>query len=208
MRLFALLRLAEDRIVESITSQHHGSPYDFQPSLMSEPQDTPAQRAIRPNKSALKRTHQALQKLVAELVEMNPAQLEKLPLDEDLKLGVVQARGMRKNALKRQIRYLSGLLAKRDPLPLQEALTELQGTSRAATVRMHRAEHWRERLLEDGDEAVSALALDYPQVDFQHVRLLLRNILRDQRSGKTPRRYRELYRYLYDLDVGLDAQAP
>jgi len=175
---------------------------------MSEPHDTSAQRAIRPNKSALKRTHQALQKLVAELVEMNPAQLEKLPLDEDLKLGVVQARGMRKSALKRQIRYLSGLLAKRDSLPLQQALNDLQGTSREATVRMHRAERWRERLLEEGDEAVSALAQDYPQLNYQHVRLLLRNILRDQRSGKTPRRYRELYRYLYDLDVGLDAQAP
>ena len=175
---------------------------------MSENHDTSAQESTRPNKSALKRTHQALQKLVAELVEMNPAQLEQLPLDEGFKLGVVQARSMRKNALKRQIRYLSGLLAKRDPLPLQQALAELQGTSRESTARMHRAERWRERLLAEGDGALVALALEYPRVDFQHVRLLLRNILRDRRSGKTPRRYRELYRYLYDLDTGPDAQQP
>ncbi len=138
---------------------------------------------------------------------MSPAQLENIPLDEDLKLGVVQARNMRKSALKRQIRYLSGLLAKRDPLPLQQALAEIQGVGREATVRMHRAQRWRERLLEEGDEALGALALDYPRVDYQHVRLLVRNTLRDRKSAKTPRRYRELYRYLYDLDVDLDSGA-
>ncbi len=53
---------------------------------------------------------------------------------------------------------------------------------------------------------VGALAADYPQVDYRQVWLLVRNILRDRRSGKTPHRYRELYRYLYDLDVSLDAE--
>jgi len=175
---------------------------------MSEHHDTSVEESSRPNKSALKRAHQALQKLVAELVEMSPAQLEKLPIDEDLRLGVIEAGNMRKSALKRQIRYLSGLLAKRDPLTLQQALADLQGSSREATVRMHRAERWRERLLAEGDGAVGALASDYPRLDYQQVRLLVRNILHDRRSGKTPRRYRELYRYLYDLDVGLDAEEP
>jgi len=175
---------------------------------LSTDHDTSAEESTRPNKSALKRTHQALQKLVAELVEMSPVQLEKLPLDEDLKQGVIQAGNMRKSALKRQIRYLSGLLAKRDPLTLQQAMAAMQGTGREATVRMHRAEHWRERLLAEGDVAVDALAADYPRVNYQQVRLLVRNILRDRRSGKTPRRYRELYRYLYDLDVGLETGEP
>ncbi len=45
-----------------------GIPTESHPPVMNEHHDVPAQESTRPNKSALKRTHQALQKLVAELV--------------------------------------------------------------------------------------------------------------------------------------------
>jgi len=167
---------------------------------MNEPLDVVENESTRPNKSALKRVHQALQKQVAELIGLRPAQLEKLPIDEEFKAALGQARRMQKTALRRQIRYLAGMLAKRDPQGLEQALADLQGTSMAATGRMHRAERWRDRLLEEGDEVLGDLAENFTGVDYQHVRGLVRSILRERQQGKAPRRFRELYRYLYELD--------
>ncbi len=175
---------------------------------MSEHNHTTAGESTRPNKSALKRARQALQKLACELVELRPAQLEKIPLDETLALAVIAARSMQKNALKRQIRYLAGLLAKRDPLPLQQALEDLRGGSHTATARLHRAERWRDRLLEEGDEALGALAVDYPHVEYSHLRMLIRGTLREREQGRPARKFRELYRYLHGLDLDLDAVEP
>ncbi len=173
---------------------------------MNKHTDSSSSESTRPNKSALKRVHQALQKLALELVELAAPQLDKLPLDEALKLAVADARSMRKGALKRQIRYLAGLLAKRDSQPLREALDDLSGASHAATSRMHRAERWRERLLSEGDESLSALALEYPHVDYQQLRLLVRSSLRERQQGKPPRKFRELYRFLHELDSSLDPE--
>jgi ribosome-associated protein len=171
---------------------------------MSDPQDSSSNDSTRPNKSALKRAHQALQELASELVDLPASKLDKLPLDEDFKAAVVQTKGMQKSALKRQIRYLGGMLAKRDFAPLQRALADLKGSSQAATARMHRAEHWRERLLTEGNDSLTALALEYPQVDYQQLRLLVRNCLREREQSKPPRRYRELYQFLHELDLNLD----
>ena len=71
---------------------------------------------------------------------------------------------------------------------------------------MHRAEHWRERLLTQGNASLSALALEYPEVDYQQLRLLVRNCLRESEQGKPPRRYRELYQFLHELDLNLDPE--
>lgn len=173
---------------------------------MSDPQDSSPSDSTRPNKSALKRAHQALQKLASDLVDLPASKLDKLPLDEDFKIAVVQARGMKKSALKRQIRYLGGMLSKGDSEPLQLALANLQGAGQAATARMHRAERWRERLLTEGNDSLTALAKEYPQVDYQKLRLLVRNSLREKEQGKPPRRYRELYQFLHELDLNLDAE--
>jgi len=174
---------------------------------MNEPIETPAGGSTRPNKTALKRAHQALQKLAREMVELAPAKLDNMPLDDELRQALVEARSMRKNAFNRQIRYLGGLLAKRDPLPLQQALADLQGTSATATARLHRAERWRERLLEEGDAALGALAEDYPEVDYQYLRSLVRSALRERQQHKPPKQFRELYRYLHELDRDLDMEA-
>ena len=173
---------------------------------MTDPQDLSSNDSTRPNKSALKRAHQALQKLASELVDLPASKLDKLPLDEDFKSALVQAKGMQKSALKRQIRYLGGMLAKRDSEPLQLALADLKGSSQAATARMHRVEHWRERLLTEGKDSLTALALEYPQVDYQQLRLLVRNCLRETEQSKPPRRYRELYQFLHELDLNLDPE--
>src|SRR5690606_16549087 len=67
------------------------------------------------------------------------------------------------------------------------------------TALLHRAEHWRERLLDDGDAALGELLDEYPHADRQKLRQLVRNVLEERRRNRPPRAFRELFRALRDL---------
>jgi ribosome-associated protein len=69
---------------------------------------------------------------------------------------------------------------------------------------LHRAERWRERLIEPGDEALHEFISEFPQVDRQQLRALIRTA-RDERAKQAPtRRYRELLRFVRALDEAGD----
>src|SRR6185295_17303628 len=79
---------------------------------------------------------------------------------------------------------------------LQNALLEaLEGTSAQAAAAHRRLEAWRERLLSD-DAALTSFASEHPGADLQEIRALIRNARKEQKEGKPPRAYRELFRVL------------
>lgn len=67
---------------------------------------------------------------------------------------------------------------------------------------MHRMEALRERLLENTDEAMSLLIAEYPNVDRQHLRSLVRQAKAEKDANKPPRAYREIYQLLKQLASG------
>ena len=68
-----------------------------------------------------------------------------------------------------------------------------------AVALMHRMEHWRERLLAEGDVALAELLDEYPQADRQQLRTLVRNALAEKAKNKPPRAFREIYQVLREL---------
>jgi ribosome-associated protein len=56
-------------------------------------------------------------------------------------------------------------------------------------------EQWRARLLED-DAALTEFAHEHPAADLQALRAIIRNARREQKEGRPPRAFRELYRVL------------
>jgi ribosome-associated protein len=56
-------------------------------------------------------------------------------------------------------------------------------------------EHWRARLMED-DGALTEFASEHAGADLQNLRALLRNARKEQKQGKPPRAYRELFRVM------------
>lgn len=163
------------------------------------PED-PAAGAQALSKSARKRAHRELQALAEALLRLSEPALERLPLDEELAAAVRGGRDLRKGARARHVRHLGNLLSQREVSPVREALEALKGNSAAETARLHRAERWRVRLLEEGDEALEELVLEFPQVDRQQLRSLVRRVRQEQAREAPPRRFRELLRLLRDLD--------
>jgi ribosome-associated protein len=84
----------------------------------------------KPSKSARKRAYLALQQLGEELVTLRESELQALPLDEDLREAVMEARRIKAHgALRRQKQYIGKLMGRVDPEPIREALKRLRRNS-------------------------------------------------------------------------------
>jgi len=81
----------------------------------------------KPSKSARKREYLALQKLGEELITLKQSDLYSLPLDDDLRLAVTEARQIKaRGALRRQKQYIGKLMRHIDPEPLRSELAKLR----------------------------------------------------------------------------------
>jgi len=94
---------------------------------------------------------------------------------------------------------------------IRDALDANSDTGRREVAMMHRAEDWRERLMNEGDKALAALLDDHPQADRQQLRTLVRNAQAEKAKNKPPRAYREIFQVLRALmlpaALGLKASA-
>lgn len=138
-----------------------------------------------------------------QLAALTDAQLARLPVPESLMPHILEARRITSHiARKRQMAFLAKQMRREDDEVLEairDALDEKGESARRETALMHRAEAWRERLVEQGDAALADLLEEYPDADRQQLRQLVRNVLEERKRNKPPRAYRELFRELRGL---------
>ncbi|MEE9355017.1 MAG: ribosome biogenesis factor YjgA [Methylococcaceae bacterium] len=152
------------------------------------------------SKSALKRQDRELQKLAAELAELPPGHLQDMKLPESLRLSVRQAASLpASGARKRQVKYIGGLLRDMDIAPIVEKIATLKNQNHLSSQHHHRIERWRDRLIEQGNTALTELLDKYPKTDRQQLRQLIRNVEKEQAQAKPPKHFRELYRYIKQI---------
>ncbi|KKA45239.1 MULTISPECIES: ribosome biogenesis factor YjgA [Salinivibrio] len=148
------------------------------------------------SKSEMKRDMLALQELGEALVKLKPAVLEKFPLDDDLLSAITDAQRLKNEARRRQLQYVGKLMRSRDPEPIQAALDKLQNKHAQQTVELHKLEQLRDRIIDQGDSAISDVLLQYPDADRQRLRQLARQAKKEQQQNKPPKAYREIFQYL------------
>lgn len=172
-------------------------PVDTFDDPITEPEDGLPER---PSKSQLKRDMDALQTLGARLLELGKDRLAKIDMPDELREAVREAHRITKHeARRRQLQYIGRLMRNVDPAPIQAALDEIDGISAAANARMHALERLRERFLED-EGVLNEIARRVPTADFQQLRQLRRNALKEKAENKPPRAFRELFRVLRELE--------
>ena len=82
---------------------------------------------LKPSKSARKREYIALQKLGEELITLKESDLDSLPLDDNLRDAVLEARQMKAHgALRRQKQYIGKLMRNIDPEPIRAEMAKLR----------------------------------------------------------------------------------
>lgn len=156
--------------------------------------------AVRPNKTQIKRDMAVLFALSEEMSELSSAQLKTLELPEVINKAVVEASGMpHKGARKRLLKFITSQLHKIDVEPILEKLSRIKNQSAHAVREHHVAERWRDRLIAEGNDALTALLDEQPHADRQQLRQLLRNAQKEAEAGKPPKSSRLLYRQLKEL---------
>lgn len=155
----------------------------------------------RPNKSQQKRETRALHALVKRLVALPPAQLAGLTLDESVMEAVAAARTMRRAALARQLRYLTGLMRAVDADVVVRELEALAGPHRGEVRAFQEAERWRDALIAGNDALVEELAARF-SADGAYLRRLVRDARTERDRNAPPRSSRLLFRYLRELQAG------
>lgn len=152
-----------------------------------------------------------IRSLAEQLVALTPARLAKLPIPEDLLPHIHETRRITSHiAHKRQLQYLAKQMRREDEetlLAIRDALDEGGDAARREAAALHRTEHWRERLLAEGDAALAELLAEYPSADRQHLRQLIRNTAEERTRNKPPHAFRELFRELRELLASHEAQA-
>ncbi len=154
-------------------------------------------KSVLPSKSELKRQMHALQRLGTRLVELNRDQFARLDLPEELREAVEFAhRVTAHEARRRHMQYLGKLMRRVDADVIRAALDRVTGESRTAVSLMHRAESWRNRLLDD-DQALTAFVAEHTDADVQWLRSAIRAARRERELQQPPKHARELYRRLH-----------
>lgn len=154
------------------------------------------------SKSQKKRDADALKKLGVKLTQLKLEKLNQLPLDESLYQAILQAKEMKSHgAIKRQTQLIGKLMRASDFEAIMEAYQGLAEEESAQTQTFHLVEVWRERLIAEGKEALTEFINQYPNVDNQQLRQLIKKAVDEKEKGKDLGAYKALFRFLRTIIV-------
>ncbi|MBW1216009.1 ribosome biogenesis factor YjgA [Pantoea allii] len=151
------------------------------------------------SKSEIKRDAEELKRLGAELVDLGKNSLDKIPLDERLRNEIELAQRIKKEGRRRQLQLIGKLLRSIDVEPIRIALDKLKNRHNQQVALFHKLEMLRDRLIDEGDEAMTDVIALYPQADRQQLRSMIRNAQKEKAGNKPPKSARQIFQYLREL---------
>jgi len=151
------------------------------------------------SKSEIKRDAEELKRLGAELDDLGKNSLDKIPLDERLRTEVELAQRIKKEGRRRQLQLIGKLLRSIDVEPIRVALDKLNNRHNQQVALFHKLEMLRDRLIEQGDEAMGDVIALYPDADRQQLRSMIRNAQKEKAGSKPPKSARQIFQYLREL---------
>ncbi|WP_312983990.1 ribosome biogenesis factor YjgA [Atlantibacter sp.] len=151
------------------------------------------------SKSEIKRDAEELKRLGLEMVELGKNALDKIPLDEELRAAIELAQKIKKEGRRRQLQLIGKMLRNRDVEPIRQALDKLKNRHNQQVALFHKLEMLRDRLIEEGDDAVPEVLKLWPQADRQQLRSLIRNAKKEKEGNKAPKSARLIFQYLREL---------
>lgn len=159
----------------------------------------------RPSKSQLKREMTALQKLGAELIAEPRERVKRVPMPEDVRDAILECQTITDHeGRRRQLQYVGKkmrTLEEEEVALIRKTIDSWKQPSKAETAALHAIERRRDKLLAD-DGALTELRAQYPELDVQQMRTLIRNARREQAENKPPKAYREIFQVLKQLQTG------
>jgi ribosome-associated protein len=151
----------------------------------------------RPNKSEQKREAQAFLDLAKKLEPLSEQQWYDIALPEHVIDALQALKGMpQKAAKKRQFKLVAKYLRDTDVHAALAAVENIEQVQTKVNLEFHRIERWRDRLLSEGRTALTEFLAEYPNVDVQQLRQLMRNANQEADKNKPPKSAKLLFKLL------------
>ena len=155
------------------------------------------------SKSHMKREMHHLQDLGEALVAFKENEITKLNLSGALQDALIETRKIKhREGLRRQMQFV-GKLMRKEPeqtiTSIEKALEEKRNQHNRLTQHQHLIEHWRDRILQQGNEDIDAFVNDHPAADRQWLRQIMRQAQQEKRQNKPPAAARKLFAYIRDI---------
>ncbi len=152
------------------------------------------------SKSQLKREMHALQDMGKRLTQLKPDQLARVPMSDTLRDAIAESHRIKQHeAARRHLQRIGKLMRAEDAEAIQRVLDEFDSSSQIHAQKFHELEKWRDRLINEGPEAVTQYLDEHPQADIQHLRQLVRNAVKDVREQKNRGHSKKLFQYLREV---------
>lgn len=152
------------------------------------------------SKSQKKREAGALQKMGVHFITLNNEQLARLPLTDQLRRAILDARSLKSHgAIRRQAQLIGKLMRSADYEEILAVYEQIEAESSAKTVLFHDLEQWRDRLINEGKNALTEFIATYHPEDVQHLRQLVKKAMDEQIHQKNLGASKALFRYLRSL---------
>ncbi len=136
-----------------------------------------------PSKSQVKREMHALQDLGRFICELPKKQLVNVPLSDTMLVAIAEWSRLKKNEAKRRhLQYVGKIMRTEDLEAVQLALDKMDPSSDAYNRILHQQERWRERLIEQGNDALNEFCEEFEVRDAQHLRQLIRNANKESKE--------------------------
>ena len=148
------------------------------------------------SKSEMKRYAHELKALGEQLLTLDDAELNRMPISERLADAARESRQIKSfSARKRHLQYIGRLMLEEDAEAIERHLDRLNPGSALYRRIDKQAEHWRSKLLETPETLTDFIA-EYPQTPVQSLRQALRNAQNEQRKGKPGKHFTNLFRQI------------
>lgn len=149
------------------------------------------------SKSQKKRDADYLQKTAVKFIELSLKKLDALPLTDNLRKAIIDAKAIKSHGAKRRQAQLIGkLMRSADFEAIIAAYEQMVEEESAVTANFHEVESWRTKLLTEGKEALTEFIDSYQPNDTQHLRQLIKKAVDEKLKEKNLGAATALFRYL------------
>jgi len=155
---------------------------------------------IKKSKTQLKKEMTELQDLGKKLITINKKQLLTLELPTELYDAILQAKKFKRGeALRRQTQHIGALMRTVDPEPIKIMISNGNHFHRNEVSKFHQIEVYRDALISGDPKVFDEISENFPKLDRQHLKQLVRNAHKEKEKNKAPKNFRLIFDYLNDL---------
>lgn len=151
----------------------------------------------RPSKSLLKREKQALQELGKRIIDLPKGHFVRIPLSESMKEAMMLYKRLNSHeARRRQLQFIGKNMHAEDLHAINAVFEQIENESRYFRQHFRKLEQMRDDLVENGDIALEMILDEYPHLNRQEIRQLMRRASNDKSKGKKSNAGKKLFDYL------------